>query len=270
MTPIVNSAGRSLWRLHDSLVSTGAIGALAYILADIVHEVIGHGGACLAVGGKIVLLTSVFFRCSPLGIRIVDAGGPLANLAAAVLLWGALQRRRDGDPKIRLFLALAATFNGLWGAGQMAYSAVLDNDDWAFALRGLLPPLLWRPGLILLGGALYYCVIVALAKEMARFTAAGTLPARRRAYSLLLISYAASGLVACLAAALYAPDPLGAMREGALETLAANCGMLLLWRRLQERPPDLTPAAAITFDGRWIASALGASVLFAAILGRGL
>jgi len=29
-----------------------AIGTISYIIADIVHEVIGHGGACLLAGGK--------------------------------------------------------------------------------------------------------------------------------------------------------------------------------------------------------------------------
>jgi hypothetical protein len=46
---------------HD-LLSLVAIGVAAHIAADVVHKVLGHGVVCLLGGGKISLLTWVFYR----------------------------------------------------------------------------------------------------------------------------------------------------------------------------------------------------------------
>ena len=50
-------------RRHD-LLTLVAIGVAAHIAADVVHEVLGHGVVCLLSGGKITLLTLVFFATS--------------------------------------------------------------------------------------------------------------------------------------------------------------------------------------------------------------
>jgi hypothetical protein len=178
---------------------------------------------------------------------------------------------QHGDrPKIRLFLLLGATFNALWGAGQMVYSALLNTDDWAFALRGLLPSWLWRSGLILLGGALYYAVLIWLDRAMAPFAVTAGTATPQRARRLLVVSYLASGVVACLAALFYVSDPLGAMREGALETLAANSGLLFLSRRLRDIRDAVVPVATIALDLRWTIGVGVAFLIFAATIGRGL
>src|SRR5258708_35955427 len=52
-----------------------AIAAVAFIVACVSHEAVGHGGMCLAVGGRIALLTSVYFHCAN--------GGPITHAAGA-------------------------------------------------------------------------------------------------------------------------------------------------------------------------------------------
>jgi hypothetical protein len=42
----------------DDLLTVGAIAGLAFILADIAHEVIGHGVGLLAAGGRSGILTT--------------------------------------------------------------------------------------------------------------------------------------------------------------------------------------------------------------------
>src|ERR1700736_4500391 len=64
--------------------NVGSIGILAYMLGNVLHEGIGHGGACLLVGAKPLVLSSVHFECS-LDSRLVMAGGTLANLLAAAV-----------------------------------------------------------------------------------------------------------------------------------------------------------------------------------------
>jgi hypothetical protein len=62
-------------------LTAGAIGILAYMLGNVLHEGAGHGGACLLVGAKPLVLSSVHFECS-LDSRLVMAGGTLVNLLA--------------------------------------------------------------------------------------------------------------------------------------------------------------------------------------------
>ena len=42
-------------------LTVAAIALMVGVLADIIHEGLGHGGACLLVGGKPTLLTSMNF-----------------------------------------------------------------------------------------------------------------------------------------------------------------------------------------------------------------
>jgi len=105
-------------------------------------------------------------------------------------------------------------------------------------------------------------------RHIAPFAAAGESATRSRASRILLIAYVAAGLTACAAAALYRADPLGAVRECALETLAANGVLVLPVRGRGDGTgggaPDLARSAW------WIAGAMAAILIFAASLGRGL
>lgn len=67
-------------RRHD-LLTLAPIGVAAHIAADVVHKVLGHGVVCLLSGGRITVLTSVFFRSEPFS-RLVAAAGPCANIIA--------------------------------------------------------------------------------------------------------------------------------------------------------------------------------------------
>ena len=69
---------------HDSRVTLLALGGIAGLVSAVGHEAIGHGGACLAVGGTVTLLTATHFACSG-GNVLVDAAGPLANMVLAFI-----------------------------------------------------------------------------------------------------------------------------------------------------------------------------------------
>lgn len=228
-----------------------AAGALAYLGADAIHEALGHGGACLLQGIPIQSLGSAFFRSSP-GTPWTDAGGPLANLVAALVL-GLLAKRAPRGSAAAFFLSLLGGFNLFWASGQMIYSAVTARDDWGFALSalGLSGP--WR---LLLGavGILLYAWGYRILRRLGGGTA-------------WLLPYAAAGLVACAAALAYAPDRLGAVREAALESFGANLGLVRLALRPSgddlELPPDV-PARL------WTLAAGLAFIAFTATMGRGL
>jgi len=82
--------------------TVGALAVVAYCIGNVVHEGLGHGGACVLVGGTPQELNAIFFECSieglrPAARRWLAAGGSIANLGVAVPAWLALQRLpRDG------------------------------------------------------------------------------------------------------------------------------------------------------------------------------
>jgi hypothetical protein len=73
-------------------LTVGSIGILAYMLGNVLHEGVGHGGACLLVGAQPLVLSSVHFECS-MDSRLVMAGGTLINLLAGAVFFAS-----DGSP----------------------------------------------------------------------------------------------------------------------------------------------------------------------------
>src|SRR3989442_14938313 len=63
-----------------------AVAIVAYVFASIIHEGVGHGGACLLTGGHPLALSTVHFECDGEG-GVVAAGGTIANLGSGVGFW---------------------------------------------------------------------------------------------------------------------------------------------------------------------------------------
>jgi len=90
------------------LLTIAAIAIAATVIADFIHEGIGHGGMCVATGGQPLALSTVHFECSA-DTRLVAAGGTLANLIFGALFWGAALAVRQAAPW-RYFFWLLMTF----------------------------------------------------------------------------------------------------------------------------------------------------------------
>jgi hypothetical protein len=265
LPPVPEMPGRDA----DDWATVGAIGIAAYMIADVAHEAIGHGIACMAHGASISLLTSVYFRCSSRS-PLVAVAGPSANLAVAWLVSIAQRRSRTADARLRLLLLTSLAFNLFWGAGSMVYHSISNRDDWAIAVAGNEPLWLWRIGLVVLGCMLYYLGIRSVIRTLSVFVAADEARAPGRAQRLVLVPYAVAGAAACMAAALYVPGPLGAIREGALETYAASIGVLVPVLRGTVPASTQAPLPRIPRSGNWIAAVTGAFILFAVLLGHGI
>src|SRR2546427_53286 len=104
-----------------------AISALAYTLANIVHEGLGHGGACVLVGARPTALNAIFFEYDELAATLVQqrwisAGGSIANVLVGLPILRVL--RREGLPSsLRYFLWLFAGVNLLTAFGYLLYAA---------------------------------------------------------------------------------------------------------------------------------------------------
>ena len=226
---------------------------MAFVAACFAHEVLGHGTSCVASGGTVTLVTSVYFKCSA-GLPIVDASGPSMNLAVA--LGAAMMLRRNQGSAARTFLALLLSFNGFWGAGYFMFSGITNTGDWAFVLHDLSlePRWLWRVAMVATGAWLYGVVL----RHVAPF-----LPRGRP----LVAAYLAAGVVACASTLFYAGARAPAMLEAAQESFLASLGLLYM-ALARPRPPSLA-LPVLPGSRRLQVLGLGVVALFWLTQGRG-
>ena len=232
------------------------LGGLAFTSACVAHEALGHGGACLLTGGKVLLLTSVYFRCVP-GLPVVDAAGPLMNLLMAAIAMLALRRLRTPGYG-RSFTALVVAFNALWGAGYFLFSAVTYQGDWAFVLRDLhiAHSWDWRVLLGVLGAWLYGNALRATSPYLPRGAP-------------LAWAYVAGGVVAMASVMFFSGPMLPALREAAQESLLASAGLLYLaFARTSSAPSALAPVAGPSMRWMWPLG-LGLLIVFLTTMGPG-
>jgi len=134
-----------------------AISALAYTLANIVHEGLGHGGTCLLVGARPTVLNAIFFEyddhaATLVQQRWISAGGSIANVLVGLPILRMLRRERL-TASARYFLWLFAAVNLLTAFGYLLYSGIGGIGDWSRVVRGLGSPWLLRGGMAIVGAA---------------------------------------------------------------------------------------------------------------------
>jgi len=253
-----------------------AIGLMVGVLADFIHEGLGHGGACLLVGGKPTLLTSMNFGWDDTGssrwaLRAVAAGGTIANLLAGALAL-AMLRRRSSLVHLHYFLWLFAAVNLYVGTGYFLYSGMSNIGDWANFIAGLPGHWLWRGLLTLLGGASYFLCVRMMLVKAAPLTGGDPALRYRRANLLMLIPYFAGGIMGVIAGALNPEAKALLLISAVAASLGGTSG--LAWGPQMLRDPDWLvsskPPAAIPRHWGWIVAGLLLAVLFVLILGPGV
>jgi hypothetical protein len=258
---------------NPDLPTVVAIAVVAYALANIAHEGIGHGGTCLLAGGKPVALSSVSFECDEAaltegGRRLVAAGGTLVNLLLGGLALVGLEARRSGAHG-RWFLWLFATVNLFQGAGYFLFSGIGNIGDWAVVIMGLHPALAWRTGLALAGWLAY----VGIARGAAGWLAPliGGEGRIGRARRLAVPSYLAGGLLYCVSGLFNPVGPRLLFVSSVAASFGGASGLLWFqeWLRGNRIPssPD-----SITLGRRrgWLVAGALTALVFIAVLGRGI
>jgi hypothetical protein len=251
----------------DDVPTLISIGAIAAVLAMAAHETLGHGTACIAVGGHVTLLTSIWFRC--LGANwLTDVAGPLGNVVAvgaAMLAWRACPCRNAGA---RVFLVLFAGINLFWFTGQVVYSAALDIDDPALVARALGWPPFWRPVAIVAGVVAYAGGVRAMARLMRGLVAEGDVG------GVLLrrvgIAHAAAAACAMLMGLLWAKDPWGSAFNGFLAVGAAPSGLWPATLRAERAATGAARGSRVARSTAWIVAGVVVCIAFAWLQARGI
>jgi hypothetical protein len=168
---------------------------------------------------------------------------------------------------LRFFLFIA--FNLFAGAGYFFFSGVTNFGDWATVVAGLHAHWLWRSLLVVAGIASYYGAVLVVGSVLVQYLGVPR-NATRRLLKLTLIPYFSAVLLLC-AGGLLNPIGIQLVWQSALPG-AAGAHSGLLWLRyyiprvtVPERRSD-----GIDRNYAWIIVAVGLSLVFILVLGRGI
>ena len=257
-------------------LTVAAIAVVTHALSSTIHEALGHGGACIAVGCNPRLLTTMQFQgdehsLPKLAIDAISAGGFIANLVASSIAILLLRHHRGSARTGWFFLWLFATVNLLAAAGYPLYSGLANIGDWANIVRGLKPTWLWHLVFAAIGALCYwFATRWAMDRLCRRLLGAGSRV--RAAYRYTLVSYVAMGAFAIIGGMF---EPGGAFLV-LISAAAASLGgaSALAWgpQLLQDqhmgKPPE--DPLQVPRDARWIIAAALVALAFVTVLGPGI
>jgi hypothetical protein len=248
-----------------------AIAIAAMVIADFIHEGLGHGGMCVATGGQPLVLSTVHFECSA-DTRLVAAGGTLANLIFGALFWGAARAVKQAAPW-RYFFWLLMTFNLLDAGGYFLFSGIGNFGDWAAVVAGWQPPWAWRVGLVALGAVTYFLLFVPLClRELRPFLGKDVEIRVRRAKQLTLMPYLTAGVLSCAAGALNPVGPILILVSAAAASFGGHSGLAWMWTLLYgpRIPSSALQMPEIERNRGWMIAAVVLAIMFIAGLGPGV
>jgi hypothetical protein len=275
----VNSAretsGSNRSGLHEAtqpdLLTIAAIAIAATVIADFIHEGLGHGGMCVATGGQPMVLSTVHFECSA-DTRLVAAGGTLANLVLGALFWVAA-RAVKRSASWRYFFWLLMAFNLFDAGGYFLFSGIGNFGDWAAVVAGWQPAWAWRVGLIALGTVTYFLLFVPLClRELRPFLGRDAEIRVRRARRLTLTPYLTGGVLSCIAGTLNPVGPLLILPSAAAASFGGKSALAWMWTLLRGPliPSTELQMPEIERSRGWMVTAGILATVFIAGLGPGV
>ena len=248
-----------------------AIAIVASVIADVIHEGVGHGGMCAATGGQPLALSTVHFDCSA-DTRLVAAGGTLANLIFGVLFW-VTARAVKQIASWRYFFWLLMTFNLFDAGGYFLFSGIGNIGDWAAVVAGWQPAWAWRVGLTVVGAVTYFLLFVPLClRELRPFLGRDAKTRVRRARQLTLAPYLTSGILACAAGALNPVGPMLILISAAAASFGGHSGLAWMSSLLYSPriPSSELQVREIERSRGWMVAAVILAIAFIAGLGPGV
>jgi len=254
------------------VLTIAGIAIITYILATMLHEGLGHGGACLLVGGKPIMVSTVSMECSA-DSRLVTAGGTLVNIVVGAVCFALGRMTGRAAPRLKYFLWLSMTVNLFTAAGYFAFSGIGGFGDWAMFIRGLRPQWAWRVGLTIFGAVAYMLVAWLSLLELRPLIGSDKEQRLVRAVQLTKMPYFAGGILACIAGALNPDGFLLVVLSAAASTFGGTSGLLwtIDWLKGNRIPlgSGLEPMP-IRRNWPWIVTAFVLALVFVVVLGPGV
>lgn len=246
---------------RDNLATVLAIGVIAYVGETLLHELVGHGGVCLALGGRITRLAPLWMHCS-LTSPWLTLAGPAMNVAAAALFLALIWSPQPRGPARRLLLWLSFCFNALVAAGYLMVGGATGFGDWNDLFVGVHPAALWRVPAVLIGLAAYFGGLGVAQRAYRRLNGVGL--SRGRLMRRTLVPALGAAVVA------FAAEAAGGRLQPMVLALVAGCTLVVGVTLSRLGGGAAAQEPAIRFSP-WLA-AVGAlvGVTFIAAVGPGL
>ncbi len=226
-------------------LTLAAITILAYMLAQLVHEGLGHGFAAWLAGAHINQITNTYldFESSGLSVetlRWIAAAGSAANVLVGLASLIKLRTGLFKNDNLRFFAWLFGIINLLKGFGYLLLTFA-PIGDWNELVQGLPFQTAWMIGLTLLGAIASLATFFYAARTLDEFI--GQSPERRRhALTLTIIPYLIGGTANLLASIIGLGVTIYAF-TGSLATFGGT--WLLVWVGFAVgKPRAETPAAS--------------------------
>jgi hypothetical protein len=254
--------------MPDDTLTICAISIVAAILTNVLHEGMGHGLTALLTGANSGVLTTVAWS-SAFDSRLVEAGGTLVNLAAALVFWRALRSAKNAGISIRYFLLIACAFNLFTGTGYFFFSGVTNFGDWASVISGLHSHSLWRALLVVGGAATYYAAVRVVGVGLVRYVRVPR-DQQTRLRKLTIMPYVSAILLSSVAGLL---NPLGIqlLWQSALPaTAGGQSGLLWLQYYIPRRSATERRHEQLGRRYLWIVMAAILAFVYVVVLGRGI
>lgn len=268
-TPLPPKPELNLWTI-------GSIAIVAYCLANVLHEGLGHGGACFLLKGKPLQLNAIFFSYDVPSVsrpasRAIASAGSIVNLLTGGIALAWFRFSAPRADALRYFLWLFSTVSVLMAFGYFLFSGVIGVGDWVTVFDRLAPPLVVRGGLTLVGGVLYILVAPRLLLPALDRFLDRTLPLEPQMKRLTLFPYLVGGATFFVAGLL---NPYG-LKLVLISALAASFGGTALLARCKIPQPHAaatgTPGGIVLgFHRGWIAAAAIMLAIFVGVLGPGI
>ncbi len=255
-------------RQHDFLTVI-AITLVATPITDLLHELVGHGGACVLSGFHPLVVSTVHFECS-MDSRFVSAAGTLVNLVAGTIFL--LIARKIRSPRLRLLFWLMMTFNFLDAGGYFMFSGMANIGDWAAVIQGLEPAWAWHVTLTVIGIMLYLYFVRLSLVELQPLLSPDQHERLRRARRLLLVPYFTHGVLMTIAG-LFNPVGMILVAISAMAASFGGCSGMLwmgMWLRGNLIRPPAEEGPTIGRSLAWIAASVAVAIPFIFVLGRGV
>lgn len=240
-----------------------AIAYAAYFIADIAHEALGHGGMCLALGGKLLFLSTTFEDCS-IHSRLIDGAGPVMGIIVALLAWAWLRFEPPQSENTRACLLLTFTFAIFWNVFYLIRSGITDQGDWAFVIAGLQPKLIWHIAMTVAGGVLY-ALAMRMTTTLIHANSRASIGASPFAFTL--IAFVAAVTLSAIAAQFDTRSVAPNLIDKLPSALAALGLVWVGWTVTRSAPHF---RIAIPQSPAWTAVGAASAVVFVAVLGPGL
>jgi hypothetical protein len=253
-----------------------ALSVLAYTLAVLFHEYLGHGVACLTLGGHLSELGAYYVVCQYTGmtdinIRLVALAGPLVSLIIGALGLVVLDRIPTSAAHGRYWFWLFGTINLMTAAGYLLFSGFTGLGDFGTSRDGVLyqisPEWIWRVGLVVLGVAGYALVIYLSLRRMDNLIGGEGAARVRHAQTLALTSYLTGALMSVLVGLLNPHGLVIVLISAAASSLGGTSGLAWMTQLMDRKKKSTASPLQLPRNWSWIAAGFAVMLIYGLILG---